>query len=186
MSEDAEIVTRVLKGDAEAFAVLVEKYKGVLLALGYAKSGKKAEAEELAQETFCRAFSSLATLKDPDKLGSWLQGILQRVWGDRFKARNLRTVSFGDGYDTEKKDWEDGTEHLPETAVEKAERQDKVLAAVNSLAPHFRETVILKYMLGYSYAEIAATLGITVDAVDTRLRRAKMTLRKRLKDFGEG
>ena len=69
---DEALINRCLNGDDGAFGFIVDKYKGVVHALAYRKTGNYHDAEDIAQETFLKAYQKLSTLKHPSRLAGWL------------------------------------------------------------------------------------------------------------------
>src|SRR5690349_15440635 len=84
VTNDAELVAACLAGDREAFGRIVERYQRLLCSLAYSATGQVSQSEDLAQEAFVEAWRQLRNLREPDKLRSWLCGIL------RFKVSHLR------------------------------------------------------------------------------------------------
>ena len=81
---DAELVAACLAGDRQAFGRIVERYQRLLCSLAYSATGQLAQSEDLAQDAFIDAWRQLRDLREPEKLRSWLCGIL------RFKVSRLR------------------------------------------------------------------------------------------------
>ncbi|MBN2327689.1 MAG: RNA polymerase sigma factor [Candidatus Omnitrophica bacterium] len=138
-------------------------------------------AEELAQETLVRAYENYPSLKNPDKFYPWLKGIAQRCRWTWFRSAkhnpvDLRVHSDQDGVSPTLQD--DGPS--PADQMEKRERTQELLRALKKLSRPNREVVILRYFEELSYAEIAMRLGVSIDAVDQRLTRAKLKLRNLL------
>lgn len=78
MHDDLERVRATMRGDWEAFGAIVRKYANVLHAVAYDIVRDYHTAQDIAQETFLKAFVNLHTLKNPEKLGSWLYSIVKR------------------------------------------------------------------------------------------------------------
>ena len=76
---DRALIRQVLTGQRDSFGVLVERYFHAVYAVAYARTGNRADAEDVAQETFIKAFASLDTLRDAKRLGGWLAVIARRV-----------------------------------------------------------------------------------------------------------
>ena len=80
-SADERAVRETLAGRGDAYAELVERYLGVAIALGYSRLGTHADAEEVAQESFLRAYEGLDTLREPAKFGPWFIAIVRNCVG---------------------------------------------------------------------------------------------------------
>src|SRR5436190_1152033 len=84
LATDTELVSACLSGDREAYSRIVERYQDLLCSLAYSATGSVSESEDLAQEAFVEGWRQLHSLREPEKLRSWLCGIL------RFKVGRLR------------------------------------------------------------------------------------------------
>src|SRR4249919_1648484 len=78
-SSDSELVTRSLAGNRDAFGGIVARYQSLLCSLAYSATGSLSQSEDLAQETFVAAWKQLADLREPEKLRSWLCGIVRNL-----------------------------------------------------------------------------------------------------------
>jgi RNA polymerase sigma-70 factor (ECF subfamily) len=167
--DEAELITRVLKGDRDAFRPLVEAYEpavfGLCRKLVY---GREAEAEDLAQETFLRAFTRLEELKDRDRFAPWLYQIarsLCRDWSRRASAERRaleRKIHL--------KRWEEAGR----------EADDDVGFALSNLPDEERKALELKYFEGLSYREIARRMSLSFSQVDHLIREARQRLGRRM------
>jgi RNA polymerase sigma-70 factor, ECF subfamily len=92
---DCEIVKTVLGGDCSAFTKLYDRYAPLIRAICFDTTGDLTEAQDLAQETFLRAYKNLATLENVERFDAWLVGIARRIgkewFRDRVRERNRRT-----------------------------------------------------------------------------------------------
>jgi RNA polymerase sigma-70 factor (ECF subfamily) len=182
---DAEIVCDVLEGDTECFGTLVDRYKNLVLSYIAARV-PSAEVEDLAQETFLRAFRVLASLRDPAALSSWLLGIANHVCIDWHRSR--RRLASYDSLDAERTDAVLPRRDEPTRPDEEAEKQDdarRVLQTLDQLPETYRVTLVLKHMDGLSCTEIAEQLGVALGTVTSRLTRGYKMLRERLDELAE-
>lgn len=164
------------RGDRNAFARLVEAYQGPVYNLAYRMLGNAVEAEDATQETFVRMYTKLHTYQPDRKLASWVLSIASHYCIDRLRRRRGDLLSLDD---------EPVANVLPgqlpdpeETAV-RHEVRDRVQAAVESLAPAYRVPLILRYWHELSYDEIAQVMGLSVQAVKSRLHRARLQMAER-------
>jgi RNA polymerase sigma factor (sigma-70 family) len=170
-ASDAVLVRRARGGDRDAFAALVVRHHGTLMACCRRMVGQ--HARDAAQDAVLTAMLSLDRLRDESKFGAWLVGIglnacrRQRSGSDPLTATS-QPVATGEGSD-------------PHAAAEVAETARLVRAAIAELPPGQREAVTLYYLAGLSQAEAAAHLGIPPGAVKTRLHKARANLRTRLR-----
>ncbi len=161
------------RGDLKAFAQLVAVYQGPVFNLAYRMLGNAVEAEDAVQETFIRVYTKLHTYQPERKLSSWVFSIASHYCIDRLRQRRGAAFSL---------DEEPVAATLPartpgpEELAQRAEARDEVQRLVEQLAPAYRVPVILRYWHDLSYAEIADVLGLTVQAVKSRLHRARLQL----------
>jgi RNA polymerase sigma-70 factor, ECF subfamily len=165
------------RGDQGAFANLVEAYQGPVYNLAYRMLGSAVEAEDATQETFVRMYTKLHTYQPERKLSSWVLSIASHYCIDRLRRR-----SHGPWLSL---DEEPVAEVLPSTQAEpedealRKEMVGEVQELVAGLAPPYRLPVILRYWQDMSYQEIAEVMGISVQAVKSRLHRARLQMTER-------
>ena len=183
---DAALVERTVSGDPVAFGTLVERYKLLAYSTAFTYVQNIDDAQDLAQESFVKAFLSIGSLKNPATFPSWLRRIVANVCKDWLKKRRLPTV------DMDKVDVERIRDTGEDEIIERirSEKKSKVVArAVDSLPERYRQVVLLRYFSNLSYEEIGEFLKISKSAVNIRLVRARILLRKKLAnvpDFTEG
>jgi RNA polymerase sigma-70 factor (ECF subfamily) len=163
---DAEIVARVLAGDAEAYRPLVERYQRAVLGLAARLLGPGGDAEDLAQEAFVRAFRYLPTLKEPDRFGSWLYQIVRSLSRDRNRRK-----------DAERKALERRRDALRWATVPGGEG---IGSALYRLPPTEYQILRMRYFEGMSYEEIARRRSMTFSQVDHLIRKARDRLARHL------
>jgi len=177
---DAALVAEVLEGDTEPFGELVNRYKNLVTSYMAARV-PAAEVDDLAQDTFVRAFRALPTLREPAAFSSWLLGIANHVCVDWHRAR--RRVASLDA---------DAPEPVgavvphrrppppPDAAAEQNEANRLLLESLDRLPEVYRVTLVLKHMEGMSCVEIAEQLDLALGTVTSRLARGYKMLRDRL------
>lgn len=172
-AQELEWLKLAQRGDRAAFARLVQAYQGPVYNLCYRMLGNAAEAEDATQETFLRVYTKLNTYSQDHKLSSWMLSIASHYCIDRLRRRRGETLSL---------DEEPVAAILPaheagpEESALTAEAREAVQAAVNRLDPAYRVPLILRYWHDLSYAEIADVMGLTVQAVKSRLHRARLQM----------
>lgn len=177
----AATVARVLAGDVEAYAELVARHRDRLLRYALRMLADGDDADDVTQETFVRAYRSLATCEDPSRFGGWIFSILAnrcRTAGARRARREAVFVSTGAGAD----EWSDGggpvaTDPAVDPAADAGGRIERAMMQLN--AAH-REAFILKYVEDLSYEEIAVVTGAGISALKMRVSRARDFLRAAL------
>ncbi len=173
--DDAELVRLAREGDKEALAALLARHRGMLVALCRRALGDDGLAEDAAQEAALQAMLGLDRLRRPERFGAWLGGIglnVCRRW-QRERARegwSLAALTGG-------RSVPDGT---PAEAAEAADAARRVRRAVGRLPAGQRAAVALFYLAGLAHREVAATLGIGIGAVKTRLHKGRAALRDEL------
>ncbi|HYF49794.1 MAG TPA: RNA polymerase sigma factor [Planctomycetota bacterium] len=158
---------------AEHFWVLLERFRAGLVNQAFAILSNQQDAEDVAQETLCKAFVELPRLRDVSKLGAWLRQINRHA---AFSLKRKRNRQREERLAT-------GQMHsLPAdtTGPQAAPDDEIVLRAVDSLPEIFRETVVLRYWEKLSTEEIAIRLGVPAGTVRSRLTRADGMLARKL------
>ncbi|MFH1707757.1 MAG: RNA polymerase sigma factor [Planctomycetota bacterium] len=182
---DAELIALVLAGGREHYEPLVRRYYDRICALAMCTLFCREDAEEAAQETFLAAYLALGTLRDVDRFGAWLAGIVRRkaIYALRKKIKSRQKV---EGLAAVKATLmaEDTTHADPFEDQVARERNAAIGDELRNIAPKYREVIYLRYFRDCSYQEIGDMLGMTQSGVDTRLQRARVKLEKRLRARG--
>ena len=149
----------------------LEAVRPRLYRLAYSWTMNPALADDLTQDTLAKGLKKVAQLKNPDALEGWLFGILRNCWRDHYRSHR----------DMDELDHEQLTDELtPEHHHEQQHIVTKVRSAVAQLAEGQREVVTLVDLEGFSYAEVAESLGIPIGTVMSRLCRARKALAEKL------
>lgn len=182
-SAELELVRAAKRGDVDAFEQLVQRYSGVVFRVALHISRCPEDAEEIAQETFLRAFRYLDSFEERARISTWLTRIA--VNAALVKMRGLRpteTVTIGEEAGGDEAvaqqiaDWRPN----PEQLYSRQELSVMLRGALESLPNGYGEVFWLRDVEGFSITETAEMLGISVPAVKTRLLRARLQLRERL------
>jgi RNA polymerase sigma factor (sigma-70 family) len=144
--------------------------------LAYRLTGNAHDAEDLTQDVFVRVFRSLHNYT-PGTFEGWLYRITTNLFLD--SARRKKKIRF-DGFVEDAQERLAGREPTPERAALDQMLDVDVSNALSSLAPEFRAAVVLCDIEGYSYEEVADTLGIKLGTVRSRIHRGRALLRKEL------
>lgn len=180
-SEDIRLVHRTLNGDQEAFAALVEKYKDAVFNVAYRMLGNATEAEDVAQETFVRAYTQLHTYKESHRFSTWLLSIashqaIDQLRRRRFLALPLENVPF--------LEWIADGSIGPEQAALQGETKDEMQRVLDALPVKYRHMLLLRYWHDLSYDEIASIEHLTPALVKARLHRARELVQRTMKARG--
>ena len=181
MNSSADLVTRACQGDQEAFRLIFERYSRPVISFIYDQVGDRELAEELAQETFVRAYRGLRALREETKLSTWLFGIAKNVARESLRARQRSNHHV----DLDDKQVLNLSDRGP---VPVKQLLDKELNSViqNSLAlldDDKRMVFTLKVFQQCSYEEIAEITGFSIPKLKTDLHRARTEMRKRIGSY---
>ena len=192
--EDAGLVARCRKGDMQAFGVLVTKYHTRVFNMIFRMCGRRADAEELAQEVFLKALENLDQFRGRSKFYTWLFRIAanltisHRRRGGRVRFQSLTRDDDYDGAQAESLTAELAERRTanPEKDAMTAETADMVTAAPDELDDEFRLVVVLRDIEGMDYSRIGQVLELPVGTVKSRLHRARCLLRSKLSGLIDG
>jgi RNA polymerase sigma-70 factor (ECF subfamily) len=175
---DAALVELVLADNQDAFTVLVERYKDAVQNLAYRMLSNAAEAEDVTQETFVRAYTQLATYKPAHKFSTWLLSIASHLAIDQLRRRRFLALPLEDVPFLE---WIVDVGTGPEQIALEGEQQDEIQVYLRRLPSKYRAVIVLRYWYDFSYEEIARTLKLTPALVKARLHRARELLARYMK-----
>ncbi len=182
IKDDVQLIQRILSGDDDAFGTLVQKYRKGVHALVWRKIGDFHYAEEITQDVFLQVYKKLGTLKNPSQFSGWLYVIVDRLCINWFN-RNKPAVQSLDA--TSRKEIEEFSYACyvsEQRETEAIERQHATVKKLLQKLPESERTVVTLYYLGdMTTKEIGRSLGVSVNTIKSRLRRA----RKRLLDDQE-
>ncbi|MCZ7648485.1 MAG: RNA polymerase sigma factor [Planctomycetota bacterium] len=187
VATDALLVGQVLDGDQKAYEQLVRKYKSLVTTFCFSRINQRELSEDLAQETFVRAFVALHNLKKPSAFSAWILSIAHNVCIDHLRNKS-RTVSLEVHSEKDSQGeiiLENRKDRSVVDSVVQSEIRDLTLEAIDKLGEEYRATLLLRHVQGLSCEEIAETLGVSLGTVTSRLSRAHRVLRERLQKFME-
>ena len=180
-AEDTKLIAESLKGHAEAFAMLVRKYQDRLFNMLYRLVGHADDARDLVQDSFVQAYRSLDRFHGDAAFYTWLYRIAVNT-AISYKRRRRVTVPFDPGRDANGFDPADeSVQSEPSDRMEQEERDRQVRDAIGTLPPEYRAVLGLKEIDGQKYEAIAQILNCPIGTVRSRLHRARLELRERLK-----
>jgi RNA polymerase sigma-70 factor, ECF subfamily len=185
---DTQLIRAIRAGDMTAFDELVHRHKDKLFNLVYRFLGDYQDADECAQEIFIKVFRSIDTFRFESTFSTWLFRIAVNTCKNRIKSSGYRwkkkTVPFEnpDG----SKDGNPVSEIAngapdPIAALEKKERWMRIQKAISSLPEKQHHVVVLRDIQGLSYREISDITGLNPGTVKSKLARARLALRNKLK-----
>jgi RNA polymerase sigma-70 factor (ECF subfamily) len=176
LSDDAPLLARLRAGEARAFEELVTTYQHRVFGVALRMLSNRAEAEEIAQETFLRAHRALAEFRGEARLGTWLYAIASRLCLNRLAAGPRRHERSDDIALAQAP--AEGADAV--AALERDELEAALHEAVAALPEERRIVVVLRDLEGLSYEEIGEVLGVPLNTVRTRLHRARLDLKAKL------
>jgi RNA polymerase sigma-70 factor, ECF subfamily len=173
-STDSELVYRFRSGDESAFDALLERYRSPVFNFVYRLLGNTADAEDVAQETFVRVYQKMDSYRPEEKFSTWLFAIARHRALDRLRYRQRHPTTPLDA--------------APEpssTSNAAADRElgEQIAAAIQKLPEDQRTAIILSEYHDLSHSEIATIMGCSEKSVESRLYRARKTLRELLRGF---
>jgi RNA polymerase sigma-70 factor (ECF subfamily) len=185
---DGSLVRRVQRGDKTAFDLLVRKYQHKVVKLVMRYVGSQAEAEDVAQEAFIKAYRALANFRGDSAFYTWLYRIAINTAKNAIGSRDRQTVPIEsddgeDSYDLQDRLQDNAT---PEALAMTDEIRDTVNQAIAALPEDLRTAIVLRELEGLSYEDIAATMSCPVGTVRSRIFRAREAIDARLRDVFEG
>ncbi len=185
---DASLVERAQQGDLEAFDTLVIRYRGKIFGMIYHLVHNEADAWDLAQDAFVKAWRALPKFKGKSQFYTWLYRIAHNVVYDwlRKKANVVDTREFDETFVGDPTAENSPTVPRPVDAPdEQAERHDlrlEIQAALEKLSPEHRETILLREIEGLKYEEIAERMECSTGTVMSRLFYARKNLQEFLEE----
>ncbi|GAB6267954.1 MAG: RNA polymerase sigma factor SigW [Smithella sp.] len=184
---EAEIVAKVLNGDRQAYALLVEEYKTPIYNLAYRMTGNSQDAEDLAQETFLRSFNQLFRYDTKRSFFTWLYTISLNIIRNHLrKNSNRRRNDFrqgekisGTGEFDDKRFTSQESQVIDEG---RKEREEKLESCLQKLSPELRELMILRFYQELPFEAIAEITGLSLSAIKMRVYRGLEKLRKYIEE----
>ena len=177
--DDAQLVARSLKHDHEAFGQLIERHASTIVNLAYRMVGNRAEAEDLAQETFLTAFKALSTFREDSKFSTWLYRIGVNKCKDWLRAKRPGKGPADLDAD-EALDRHVAETRTPERLLSQQQVAQELDQAIARLPPLYREAFVLKHVEGFSYEEMQAVLGVSTDTLKMRVYKGRVQLSREL------
>lgn len=170
---DRAAVQRVLAGEVEAFAEIVERWQGPLVDLAYRFCRDPGLAEELAQDAFVRAWRALARWRGKGRFSTWLFAVAVNVYRSRLRRVRVAEVPLDALRDL-------ADSRLVDREFDRRDRAEWVRRAVLALPEKYRDALVLFYFHELDVAETARTLGLPEGTVKAQLSRGREILRRKL------
>ena len=173
---DGRVIEACQQGDRAAFQLLFETYKDRVFSIAvYSSGGDRAVADDVTQQTFLKLFTAIRQFRGESEFTTWLYRLVVNACLDE-RRRRRRLLPWG-----ETVAMSNPSEKKPqEKQYARLEVSEAVRAAIGELKPKFRLPILLKYIEGLSYEEIASVMGCSKGTVASRLNRGHSQLAKRL------
>jgi len=180
--EEKELVLQSIKGNEEAFGFLVNKYKNKVFNMAYGMTRNRETADDIAQEVFIKAYRALPKFRFKSQFGTWLYQITANHIRDHLRKQGkMQQFSLDNMQELPSSD-KNHTDFIEKNQIEK-KRREIVHTAIKSLSAKHRIILVLRDIQGYSYDDIAKILKISPGTVDSRLFRARRSLRKKISPY---
>jgi RNA polymerase sigma-70 factor (ECF subfamily) len=176
--DEAEVVRAAQRGDSAAFAEIVRRYQHAVHRVAYALTRNAADADDLAQETFVRAYRALDRFRAGEPLYPWLARIATNLAFSLFRTRRRRPETALEPLVEAGQQW--GVDDDPADRAAEKERQAHMQSAFAALSREHQAVLTLRVVEDLSYEDIARTLGVPIGTVMSRLSRARAELKARL------
>ena len=173
---DGRVIEACQQGDRAAFQLLFETYKDKVFSIAvYSSGGDRAVADDVTQQIFLKLFTAIRQFRGDSEFTTWLYRLVVNACLDE-KRRRRRLLPWG-----ETVEMRNPSEKKPqEKQYARLEVAEAVREAIGELKPKFRLPILLKYIEGLSYEEIASVMGCSKGTVASRLNRGHSQLAKRL------
>jgi RNA polymerase sigma-70 factor (ECF subfamily) len=177
--------------DADRFEAFVRTYQDMVFATAVRLLGNPADAEDVAQIVFLRAFQRFAEIGGSPTAGGWLRTVTRHACLNhlsRYRARWRLFSEMSSGRESPEDDFEAGLQSVdsPAAQFEQADKGERLEQALRRLPDHQRVPLVLFHMEEMSYQEIADAIGVSLGKVKTDIHRGRDVLRKQLADDAAG
>ena len=176
------LVKKFQKGDTGAFEHLVTLYQDKIFALSYQLTRNHADAQDLAQNAFIKAYKALPGFRNEADFGTWLHRITVNIFINE-KRKKKPDYYLDNPVQTEEGEMTReiaSDAESPEEAYEKTEFREMVWTALEELSTEHKTVLVLREIQGYSYDEIAVLLECTLGTVKSRINRARQAFKEQI------
>ena len=183
--EDFQLVRAFQDGDRRVFDTLVLRYQRQIANIIYLSLGDRSEIEDLTQEVFMRTYRALPRFKFDATFFSWIYRITKNLCIDEIRKRKIKKVFSFDFLveGTDPRELNVGVSPTPSEALLREERKRLIAAALQKISREHREILILREYEDLTYQEIAGALHISLQAVKSRIFRAREELRVHIQHY---
>jgi RNA polymerase sigma-70 factor (ECF subfamily) len=179
------VIARCKRGDLSAFDELVRRYEKPVYSFAYRMAGNYDDANDIASEALIKVFNAIGTFRGDANFSTWLYRIVTNVYLDhRKRGRGRQDISLDEYLDLDEGSVPRqiiDTAPTPSEELEIHTRNDALEAAIAELPEYQRMMVLLFHTQGLSYEEISEIMSLPIGTVKSRLNRARLALREKLK-----
>ena len=178
-TSDADVIQRIRQGDRDAYRILVDRYAPMVFHVLRRYCSSEEDVEDLAQDTFVRAYQRLEDFRGQARFSSWIYRIAANRGKDFVKSARQKRKHGGGA---------EAFEHMlqttdtPHQELEGSERAHTLREAIDTLAPDYATAFMMKYEMGLPYKEMSVLTDTSVSALKVRVHRARKQLRSYLED----
>jgi RNA polymerase sigma factor (sigma-70 family) len=183
--EDSLLIKRALDGDQKAFRKLRLKYHDAIFKLINRMIHNREEVEDLTQEAFIKAFTSLDRFNEEYAFSTWLYKIATNNSIDHLRKKKLQTFSINKPIESDESDYSfelPDTELVPDQELIASQRKKMLDDAMNALPAKYRQVILMRHVDEKDYQEIAKTLKLPLGTIKAHIFRARELLYKQLRD----
>lgn len=182
MSSDLALIEQARGGDDAAFEAIVNRYSRLVYNIALRSAASPEDAADITQETFLKAWRSLASFRGDCAITTWLCRIAMNCACDHARAAKRHfSLSLTISDDEGGREWdlpETDVQALPEEEITRRAEVEAVRSAIAALPEDQRTIITMRDITGLSYAEIAETLGLEMGTVKSRINRARAAVKK--------
>jgi RNA polymerase sigma factor (sigma-70 family) len=175
---DSELISRVLRGEQQLYAELVKRYQNFVFTIALRYTPVREDAEEIAQDTFVKAYKALKDFRGDSKFSTWLYSIVNSTSITFLRKKKLETHSLDQEHVFESADNQVSDQRA--NLVEQKSRVAMVSKAINLLSPDDAKLITLFYKAEQSLDEIAHILNMETNTVKVKLHRARQRLKEKM------
>ena len=175
LNQERKIIVRILEGERNAYALLVDEYKKAIFNLAYRMTGSYEDARDLAQETFIRAYVNLNKFNREQRFFTWIYTVGLNLIRNHLKKKR-QDRSRGTVERTFPKPGIGDSDRIEQETI-RLQENDRLNIAMQKLPSDLREAIVLRFYQDLSFEEIAAISDASVSAVKMRVYRAQERLR---------
>jgi RNA polymerase sigma factor (sigma-70 family) len=177
---DQHYIQKTLQGETNAFAVLIDRYQNLVYTVVYRVVKVKEEAEEVAQDTFMKAFESLKSYRGESKFSTWIYSIAYRKALDRVRKNNrMKAVELVEDITEKEVGAIDNALHI----LEQQQRNEVIKRCIGELPEQEAAIITLYYFDDHSVREISEITELSEDNIKVKLHRSRKKLFSLLKHF---